>query len=299
MDATVTIDADLVERLVAGQFPQWAGLPVCAVEPGGWDNRTFRLGHDMLVRLPSKAGYAAQVEKEEHWLPRLAQALPLPIPAPMAKGHAGSGYPWVWSIYRWLRGDTLAAAGVADRVGLARALAGFLKALHRVDVTGGPTPGAHNFERGGDLAVYDGDTRAGIKALGGRIDAGEAQRIWQAALAARWAGPPVWVHGDVAPGNLLVMDGRLSAVIDFGGCAVGDPACDLVMAWTWFDQESRAAFREALPLGEATWARARGWALWKALFVASGKIGNQREVEIAWRVLGELVGGNGKASRNS
>ncbi len=289
MASPVEIDAGLVGRLIAQQFPDWADLPVQAVEPGGWDNRTFRLGDDKLVRLPSGPGYVGQVEKEQAWLPRLAAALPLPIPAPLAQGRPGAGYPWIWSVYRWLPGTALIGADPVDRVALARDLAGFLVALRSVETAGAPGPGAHNFERGGDLSVYDGETLSGIEKLAARIDRGEALRLWQEALASRWTGPPVWLHGDIAPGNLLVEHGRLSAVIDFGGCAVGDPACDLVMAWTWFDGESRAVFRESIDLDPATWARARGWALWKALFVASGQIGGTAETATAWRVLRDLV----------
>lgn len=257
----------LVRRLVAEQFPPWADLPVEPVAQSGWDNLTFRLGSDLSARLPSAQRYVAQVVKEHRWLPRLAPHLPLPVPRPVTMGAPGQGYPWPWSIYRWLDGTPATLASIEDREGFAQSLARFLESLQRVDPTGGPYAGPHSFHRGGDLAIYDGETRRAIAALRGRIDADAATAVWEAALAATWQGRPVWVHGDIAAPNLLVRDGHLSAVIDFGCCAVGDPACDLTIAWTFFSGWSRAAFRAALPADEATWARGRGWALWKALIV--------------------------------
>jgi len=283
------IDAALVRRLIAAQFPHWAGLPVEPVEPGGWDNRTFRLGDDMLVRLPSAAGYVAQVEKEQRWLPHLAPLLPLPIPAPLARGAPSEFYPWPWSVYGWLHGQPAELDRIADLPVFARSLAGFLTALYRIDASGGPPAGQHNFHRGGRLAVYDEQTRAALSALAGRIDADAAADVWAGALASRWEQKPVWVHGDIAWGNLLVEDGQLCGVIDFGSSAVGDPACDLAIAWTAFSGASRQAFRDALALDEATWARGRGWALWKALITTAGHDGNQREAQRSWRVIDEVL----------
>lgn len=267
------MDATLVERLVAAQFPVWRGLPVRAVEPGGWDNRTFRLGPDMAVRLPSGPGHAGQVAKEHRWLPRLAPHLPRPIPRPLALGHPGEGFPHPWSVRDWLPGTPPAAVPVADPVRLARDLGGFLAALKAVDPTGGPPAGEQSAHRGGRLAVYDAEAREALSRLGPRIDGAGAGAVWGAALASAWNGPPVWVHGDVAAGNLLVEDGALAAVIDFGQLAVGDPACDLAVAWTVFDGPARAAFFDAVGLDGATWARARArcWALWKAAITASGR----------------------------
>ena len=261
----VPVDASLVRRLVSTQFPQWAHLPIRPVELGGWDNRTFHLGERMTVRLPSAAAYALQVEKEHHWLPRLAPHLPLPIPVPLAMGQPADGYPWHWSVYRWLDGEVASIECIADLRQFAIDLAEFLVALYRIDATGGPPPGPQNFYRGGSLTVYDDETRQAIAALEGAIDTKAATAVWEAALAATWRGSPVWVHGDVAAGNLLVRDGRLSAVIDFGTSGVGDPACDLAIAWTLLAGESRETFRAALPLDDGTWTRGRGWTLWKAL----------------------------------
>lgn len=259
------IDAALVRRLVASQFPQWAELPVAPVEPGGWDHRTFHLGDAMTVRLPSAEGYVLQVAKEHRWLPVLARHLPLPIPVPLGRGVPGAGYPFEWSVYRWLDGEDASVGRVDDLSQLARTLAAFLGALQRIDPTDGPAPGRHSAFRGGPLTTYDEETRRTIDALDGEVSGDRATVVWEAALAAGWTGPPVWFHGDVSAGNLLVRDGRLVAVIDFGCCGVGDPACDVVIAWTLFAGESRGAFRAALPLDTATWARGRGWALWKAL----------------------------------
>lgn len=266
----VKIDAPLVQRLVAGQFPQWAGLPVAPVKFGGWDNRTFHLGPHMSVRLPSAGHYAAQVEKEQRWLPRLAPLLPLPIPVPLAMGVPAEGFPWHWSVYHWLDGESAKAGRIDDLRQFAIVLAQFLVALRRIDAAGGPLPGRHNFFRGGPLSIYDGETRQAIDVLDGNIGAHAAIAVWDAALAATWRGSPVWLHGDVDAGNLLVEGGRLSAVIDFGSSGVGDPACDLAIAWTLFEGESRKAFREAMSVDDAAWARGRGWALWKALIALAG-----------------------------
>jgi len=292
----VKIDAALAARLVAGQFPHWAGLPIRPVEAGGWDNRTFHLGEQMTVRLPSAGPYAAQVEKEHRWLPILAPQLPLAIPVPLAMGRPADGYPWPWSVYRWLEGETASVERIADLSAFADTLANFLTALQSIDAAGGPPAGPHNFFRGGSLNVYDAETRQAIERLAGRIDAGAATEVWETALAATWGTPPVWVHGDVAVGNLLVATGRLSAVIDFGCSGVGDPACDLVIAWTFFVGDSREAFRTALTLDEATWARGRGWALWKALIVLAALPGaNQGESGNASRAVAGVLADHQRA----
>jgi aminoglycoside phosphotransferase (APT) family kinase protein len=263
------ITASLVSRLVAEQFPAWRDLVVERVEPGGWDNATFRIGQELLARLPSADLYAAQVTKEQRWLPYLATRLPVPIPAPVATGRAGFGYPWPWSVYRWLDGETATLERVPDLPAFAADLASFLAALHRIEPSDGPPPGEHNFFRGGPLSVYDAETRDAIAVLGDQIDGHFATLAWEAALKTSWRGSPAWIHGDVVAANLLVRDGRLSAVIDFGCCGVGDPACDLAIAWTFFFAESREAFRACIALDEATWARGRGWALWKALITCA------------------------------
>jgi aminoglycoside phosphotransferase (APT) family kinase protein len=286
----VQIDDALVRCLVAGQFPQWSELPIRPVTPSGWDNRIFRLGDAMLVRLPSGEYYAAQVAKEQRWLPCLAKSLPLPIPTPLALGQPAVGYPWNWSVYRWLEGEAASSGLIADLIEFASTLGRFLGALQRIDATGGPGPGPHNFHRGGALGIYDGQTRQAIAALEGKIDGDAATAVWEAALESVWQRTPVWVHGDVSASNLLVREGRLSAVIDFGQLGVGDPACDLAIAWTYFKGASRQAFRDALPLDAETWVRGRGWALWKALIVASGLVETTAtEAAHSWRTIDEVL----------
>jgi aminoglycoside phosphotransferase (APT) family kinase protein len=224
----------------------------------------------MSVRLPSDIGYSPQVDKEQRWLPFLAPRLPLPVPVPLARGAPGEGYPFFWSVNRWIDGSPATVAPVDDWVAFATSLADFLVKLQGVDASIGPPAGAHSFFRGGPLETYDAETRHWIAQLDGLIPARVATEAWEAALAATWHGPPVWFHGDVAAGNLLVVDGRLAAVIDFGCMGVGDPACDLTIAWTLFLEDSREAFRAGVPLDAAAWARARGWALWKALITWQG-----------------------------
>jgi aminoglycoside phosphotransferase (APT) family kinase protein len=255
----------LVKRLLAAQFPQWADLPVARVELDGWDNTTFRLGTEMSVRLPSGDAYTAQVDKEHRWLPVLAAKLPLPIPQPLAKGAPSKEFPRPWSIYRWLEGEHATTERIADLDGFARDLGGFLDALYRIASVDGPRAGPQSHFRGGPLTTWDAQTRAAILALDGQIDGDAVTAVWESALEAPLRDRPVWVHGDVAATNLLVADGELSAVIDFGCSAVGDPACDVTIAWTLFYGESRSAFRDAIGVDDATWERGRGWALWKAL----------------------------------
>lgn len=264
----VSIDVGLVRRLVADQFPQWADLPVVPVGLSGWDNATYRLGDDMSVRLPRLPRWVGQVEREQRWLPWLAPRLPLPIPVPIVEGAPAEGYPFPWSVYRWLDGDNADPGSIDDPVQAATDLAGFIAALQNLDPAGGPPPEASNGFRGvhlddeRDSPVVETRVRPKIAALEGLVDTDAVTAVWEAALAAPpWDGPPVWIHGDPAPTNMLVKDGRLSAVIDFGTLAVGDPACDLIAAWAFLPAEARGVYREALSVDDATWARGRGWGL--------------------------------------
>ncbi|RXZ72904.1 aminoglycoside phosphotransferase family protein [Agromyces albus] len=274
MDAAATIDVELVTALVADQFPQWSQLPISQVLPGGWDNRTFRLGDELSVRLPSSEGYVLQVEKEQRWLPILAPQLRVPVPEPVGIGQPSERFPFPWSVYRWLPGHAASADLIAHDAAFAADLGDFLADLQRADASGGPLPGAHNFSRGDSPAVYDAQTRQAIEALGDTIDAAVVGEVWDAALSTRWQAEPVWFHGDVSEGNLLVDGGQLAAVIDFGTSGIGDPACDLVIGLTTFRGDAREAFREHRELDADTWARARGWAIWKALIVAAGMAGS-------------------------
>ncbi|MFF7339895.1 aminoglycoside phosphotransferase family protein [Streptomyces sp. NPDC008163] len=255
------IDTPLVRRLVDSQFPQWAGLPLERLAQAGSDHVIHRLGRDLSVRLPRHAGAIGQARKELTWLPRLAPHLPLAVPEPVAVGEPGLGYPWPWAVTRWLDGEPATVEALEDSEETAVALAGFLTALQRFEADGLPlTPG---IDRTADsLHSRDHATRAAISALDGVFDAGAMTKLWDAALEApAWDRPPVWVHGDFHTGNLLTRDGRLSAVIDFGGFGLGDPACDLMIAHTLLSADSRAAFRAALGPDDATWTRGRGWAL--------------------------------------
>jgi aminoglycoside phosphotransferase (APT) family kinase protein len=262
-EATITVP--VVRRLVATQFPQWAGLPVEPAPTQGVDNATYRLGAELSVRLPRYARWAGQVAREQEWLPKLAPALPLPVPVPLGEGKPGEGYRFPWSVLRWLPGRALDPDRVADP---AEALAGFFAALRRVDATGGPPPQWSNGFRGvsttdeRDSAIAPARLAPRIEALAGLVDLDAVAAVWEAARAAPpWDGPPVWIHGDPAPANLLARDGRLSAVIDFGTMAVGDPACDLIAAWSVLSPAGRRVFRAALDIDDATWARGRAWGL--------------------------------------
>lgn len=284
----IEIDEHLARRLVDSQFPQWSDLPVVPVEVGGWDNRTYRLGDELTVRLPNGDWYALAVDKEQRWLPIVAARVPLPIPTPVARGVPALGYPYPWSVYRWLDGRTAKPASIRDLTGFATALAGFLVALQAVDPTGGPKPGRHNFFRGGPLTTYADETLRTIDALGTEIPRDDALRAWDEAVSANWHGEPVWLHGDVSVGNLLVRDGALAAVIDFGTCGVGDPACDMVIAWTLLSGASQDAFRRTLGVDAGTWARGRGWALWKALISLAGA-GTDAEAAVQRHVIAEVL----------
>jgi aminoglycoside phosphotransferase (APT) family kinase protein len=297
-DGRAGIDASLVKRLLAAQFPQWGELPVTPVEVDGWDNRTYRLGDAMTVRLPTADGYVPAVAKENEWLPRLAPSLPVAVPPILGMGAPGEGYPFPWSVRGWLPGETAAPDRIADLPRFAGAVAEFLLALQSCDPTGGPTAGRHSWYRGASPAHYDDETRRCLAFLDGHVDTARAGAVWDAALAAEWQGPPVWFHGDIASGNLLVADGELSAVIDFGTSGVGDPACDLVIAWTMFSGDSRETFRRTAGQDDATWARARGWALWKSLLVLTDTLATDpARAAVDRRVIAEVLDDHDRFAR--
>jgi aminoglycoside phosphotransferase (APT) family kinase protein len=262
----VTVDEAVARRLLAAQFPKWADLPLEAVEPRGTDNWLYRLGEELVVRLPCRERTVATLVRERTWLPRLAGRLPLEISLPVAAGEPGAGYPWTWSVYRWLEGENAIDGPVADLAQAAIDLAALLEALHRVDPDGGPGPGQENFFRGAPLETFDARVRADLVHLRDAIDVDAATAVWDEALGARRLdGQPVWVHGDLDRRNLLTRQGRLAAVVDFGCLGVGDPACDVAVAWKVLSPETRDRFRSALSVDDATWARARGWAVSQAL----------------------------------
>ncbi|MGZ4352612.1 MAG: aminoglycoside phosphotransferase family protein [Gaiellaceae bacterium] len=246
-------DETLVRRLLEEQFPEWAELPLERVPSDGTDNALFRLGDELVVRLP-RIDWAVAARKLEHeWLPRLAPQLPVEIPAPVALGEPAAGYPWPWSVYRWIDGERPVAGEFDDAVALAR----FAKALRRIGTAGAPVA-----RRGAPFSLEHEQARAALAQLDGAVDADAALAVLESAVRSpAWSGPPVWLHGDLMPGNLLVRGGRLAAVIDWGCLGVGDPACDCMPAWNLFDAERRAVYRVELDVDDATWERGRGWAL--------------------------------------
>lgn len=259
----IETDVALVRRLLAAQFPQWADLPIDAFASYGTDHDIYRLGDHLAARLPRIGWASRQAAIEAEWLPKLAPHLPLAVPVQLAMGRPGESYPFDWSVCEWLPGEN--ANGTIDDLDRAAVdLAAFVNALRRVDTIGAHRRPLHG--RGGPLAEGDEQVRRSIAALGEEINGDAALRSWEESRgASAWDGPEVWVHGDLLPGNLLVVDGRLSAVIDFGGLNVGDPACDLQPAWNVLAGQARARFRSVLEVDDASWLRGRGWALYQAV----------------------------------
>lgn len=285
------ITPDLAHQLIADQFPEYAHLAITSVEKQGHDNRTYRLGDEMLIRLPTAESYALKVPKEQDLLPKLASSLSVNIPAPIKMGMASKYYPYPFSIYKWLRGRSvnLLTLNADDLQHLAFDLAAFLLELENVERVAGPAPGQHNWWRGDHVSVYDQGAREQIARLSKVINVEQAMGLWESACKTRWNKKSVWIHGDVAIGNLLMKDGKLSAVIDFGGMALGDPACDLVMAWTFFHGKSRDIFIEKMNLDEETWLRAKAWALWKATYELCQMTEDNPEFETHKKILNQLI----------
>jgi aminoglycoside phosphotransferase (APT) family kinase protein len=262
-DGEAGIDAGLVRRLVAVQFPRLAGLPVRAVRSTGTVNAIYRLGDDLCARLPRLQRYTGDLVGELRWLPWLAPHLSLQVPEPVAVGQPASGYPFPWAIYRWIDGQPYADELVDDERRAAMDLAQFVAGLRRIDpIAGAPRAGRR------PLRELDSATRAAIDASRNVIDRDAATAAWERALEApAWEGAPVWIHTDLLRPNLLVDGGRLSAVIDFGGAGVGDPAADVIAAWSVFGPTGREAFRDVLDVDDGTWNRARGFALHQAAMI--------------------------------
>jgi aminoglycoside phosphotransferase (APT) family kinase protein len=259
----IDTDVALVRRLLAAQFPDWVDLPIDPVVSYGTDHDIYRLGDHLTARLPRIEWATGQASKEAEWLPKLAPHLPLEVPVQLARGRPAQSYPFEWSVYTWLPGEN--ANGTIDDLDRAAVdLAAFVNALRRF-ATADAYP-RHSGSRGAPLAELDKQVRRSIAELGNRIDADTALRSWEESLnASEWDGEEVWVHGDLLPGNLLVVDGRLSGVIDFGCLNVGDPACDLQPAWNVFADDSRRRYRAELDVDDASWLRGRGWALYQAV----------------------------------
>lgn len=239
----------------------------------------------MAVRLPSAPDYVAQIEKEAKWLPFLAKHLSLPISNPIAIGKPSETYPFPWSVNRYLEGETANKNNISNTNRFAKKLAAFLKELQSVDTTGAPEAGKHNFYRGASPEVYSYQVDEALKAHKNDLPTEKLRMLWQQAIASKWEQKPVWIHGDVAPGNLLVKNGSLCAVIDFGIMGIGDPACDYAMAWTFFDEKGRKCFLH--DLDKATVDRARGWALWKALITCTDE--NKDVAQNAKHTLNEII----------
>lgn len=262
-DDEVGTDVALVARLVAGQFPAWDELPIGRVDSYGTDNAIYRLGEQLSVRLPRIHWAVAPLRREFAWLPRIAAALPVEVPVPVALGAPAEGYEWPWTVCRWLEGTHPAIAeGSADDVALARDLSGFVRAMRALDPAGAPSTAWPR-----PMHDEDGLVRTNLARLPGLGQAGSAVAgVWEAAMTApRYDGPLVWIHGDLTPANLLVRDDRLTGVLDFGAMGVGDPASDLRVAWNLLSPGAREVFRDAVGADDTTWARARGWALLQSL----------------------------------
>lgn len=290
--AEVDVTADLVRRLLAEQHPDLADLPV-GLLASGWDNVVFRLGDELAARLPRREMAADIIVNEQRWLPELAPRLPLPVPAPVRTGAPGADYPWAWSIVPFLPGEPATAATPSDAGAAATALGAFLGALH----VPAPPDAPANPYRGVPLAWRDATVTANLSLLDGRVDHAAVLAVWEEALAApAWDRDPVWLHGDPHPANVLVCDGRVCGVIDFGDITGGDPATDLAMAWMLLPAGCHDAFRAAYaaagngPVSDATWARGRGWALNLALVFLAYSADNPRLLGVGRRTLSAVLG---------
>ena len=258
----VDIDGDLVRQLIVSQFPHLSELEVREVRSTGTVNAIYRLGEDLCVRLPRLEKWANELEHEAQWLRTLGPQLPLAVPAPVAMGMPGGDYPFQWAIYNWLEGEIYSVEGIDDECQAANDLAGFISELQRVDVLGAPRLGRQ------PLRELDQVTRAAIQSIVDGIDTDAATAVWDHALQfPGWQGEAVWRHNDLLPSNILVLDCRLHAVIDFGTAGIGDPANDFIAAWTLFGEIGRSCFRDALQIDDETWVRARGYALHQALLI--------------------------------
>ena len=282
-DADLELDAELVHRLLLEQHPDLAHLPIAEVA-SGWDNVVFRLGSDLAVRMPRREVGAWLITSEQRWLAELAPTLPLPVPAPVRVGGPGLGYPWPWSIVPWFQGEEATCGEPRDWDQTARRLAAFLVALHRP----APADAPMSPYRGVPLAVRAPILTDGLNQLGGSVDRARIDAVWERLVATpAWPGPPVWIHGDLHPRNLVLDRGELAAVIDFGDMTAGDPAVDLSVAWFWLPAAVRPTFCEALGgVDDDTWARAKGWAL--ALSIGH-LCGDERVIQLGRRALAAVL----------
>lgn len=259
----MSITVSLVKKLVEEQFPKWKDLKITPVKNSGHDNRTFHLGKGMTIRLPSHQRYSPQIEKEFKWLPKLKPYISIEISSPLALGVPSKEFPFHWSINKYIEGTSLLETSLEDQRNLAIDLNRFLRELQNTDTTGGPKAGKANFFRGGNLRVYDNETKQALLLLEKTLPVAVLKKVWTTSINSHWNKEPVWIHGDIAPGNLIIKDDKLNAVIDFGILGIGDPACDYAMAWSYFNSSTRKFFLKGL--SDETINRARGWALWKSI----------------------------------
>jgi aminoglycoside phosphotransferase (APT) family kinase protein len=275
---------------VADQFPDWAGLEVRPVAQSGWDNHTFQLGERLLIRCPSARRYEVQVARDHRWLPFLRQGLSIAVPCPVAMGRPGRGYPFAWSVLEWIEGETALASPDLDLDQLALDLGTTLAQLQSLDATDAPRPGPASFHRGASPRMYEAQALAAIDTLPPPFAGADLTAIWHRCTGSSWLGPPVWLHGDVAPDNVLVRNGRLAALIDFGQMAAGDPSCDFAIAWQLFAPPARAALRHASGVDHDTWRRGAAWALWKAAIRLAGHVSStQSQLEMARATLRAIL----------
>jgi aminoglycoside phosphotransferase (APT) family kinase protein len=285
------LNLSFVKNLISTQFPQWADLPIKRFNSSGTDNAIYRIGESMAVRLPSEESGSLQIKKENRWLPIIEKHLPVAVPTPLELGTPTEDYPWYWTVNKWIKGENAITGKIDDSYQLGLDLGQCITALQQIDPSDGPLPGRHNFRRGEPLAKRDDEVRKAIEKLHGDIDTNIATKAWEAALKAPlWGKSPVWIHGDLHAGNLLVDQGRLCAIIDFGGLGVGDPACDWLFAWNLLSVKTREKLREALSVDDATWARGRGWALYVGLTaLPDHRISNPVFAGIARRLIEEVL----------
>ena len=281
-----------MRELLAAQLPRHAHLPLERVASGGTENVIFRLGDELAVRLPMQPGAVGSLLKEFAWLPVIAPQLGLEVPEFLHLGEPDERYPFPWALVRWLEGTDAAAGRVDSLTETARILASFITELHAIDASDAPRPGDPGFGRGGPLVDRDQYVRDALEQCAGLIDIDAVAAVWDAALAAPpFDGEPVWLHADLLPTNLLVRDGRLAGILDFGTMSTGDPAYDITTAWHVLEPASRRVFRELLEPDDATWLRAQG------LVVSGGVIAlpyylhtNPTMVAVARRGIGQVLG---------
>ena len=283
---------EIAQKLIANQFPEYVHLPITEVEKQGHDNSSYRLGNDMIIRMPTAEDYALKIPIEQELLPKLQKYLTIQIPAPIKMGIPSEEYQYPFSIYKYLPGRSINLASLSEieKEGLAYDLSNFLKELQNITAVKGPEPGLHNWWRGDHLSVYEKGAMGQIEELSSIINSKKALDLWNQAYDTKWDKDPVWIHGDVAIGNILIDNGKLSAVIDFGGMAVGDPACDLVIAWTYFNGKSRDIFIKNMEIDENTWLRAKAWALWKASYeLCQMPDKNSIEADMQKKIINEVI----------